>query len=188
MLFVPLLTIVLFMAAPRAASADTWITPYVGSSFNIDFAGVEPGRALFYGGSVTWLGGGGVGVELDLGYAPDFFDPDSDTFFDLEGDGNVTTLMANLVASRGMGVVHPYIAGGVGLMRSRLGSAGDLFDYSDHAFGLNAGVGVRVGGAPFGVRADVRYFRQLSDVAPIADISLGDFAFWRGTLGISFGF
>lgn len=186
--FLPILALVLFLAAPRAASADTWLTPYIGSSFNTDFLGSDPGSALFYGGSLTWLGDSGIGFEVDLGYSPNFFEPGEEEFFDLDGEGNVTTLMGNIVAGRSGGSVQPYIAGGIGLMRSRLTSASDLFDYSDNAFGLNAGGGVKVGGGPIGLRADVRYFRQLSDIAPISDISIGDFSYWRGSLGVSFGF
>ncbi|MGE0039923.1 MAG: outer membrane protein [Vicinamibacterales bacterium] len=182
-----LLVVACLFASPRTASADTWLTPYIGSTFNVDFGGYDPGRALVYGASATWLGDSGVGLELDLGYAPNFFEPEGENFFDFGGTGNETTLMANLVVAPGGGAVRPYITGGVGLMRSSLSSPLDIFSYSDSAFGLNAGGGLRVGGA-VGLRADVRYFRQLQDVSPINAISLGNFSFWRGTVGVSFGF
>lgn len=183
----PLLLVTAFLlASPRAARADTWLTPYIGSTFNIDFGGYDPGRSLVYGASATWLGGSGVGVELDLGYAPNFFEPGGD-FFDFGGSGNETTLMANLIVAPGGGAVRPYVTGGVGLMRSELNAPLDIFNYSDSAFGLNAGGGVRIGG-PIAVRADVRYFRQIEDISPINAIDLGNFSFWRGTLGVSFGF
>jgi hypothetical protein len=34
----------------------------------------------------------------------------------------------------------------------------------------------------------VRYFRQLSDLELFEDLDLGDFSFWRATVGVSFGF
>ena len=38
------------------------------------------------------------------------------------------------------------------------------------------------------VKGDLRYFRQLSDLGFFQDFELGDFSFWRGTVGVSFGF
>ncbi|MGE3276575.1 MAG: outer membrane beta-barrel protein [Vicinamibacterales bacterium] len=183
-----ILAVAALVLTPKAASADTWLTPYIGTSFNTDFGGYDPGKALFYGGSLTWLADSGLGFEIDLGYSPNFFEPGNEDFFDFNGDGNQTTLMANLLFGWPLGPVQPYVTGGAGLMRSALNSPGDLFDYSDNAFGFNAGAGVRIGTGPVGLRADARYFRQIDDISPINDINLGNFSYWRGTLGVSFGF
>ena len=37
-----------------------------------------------------------------------------------------------------------------------------------------------------GIRGDVRYFRNMTDPEPDAeiDLDLGDFSYWRGTVGL----
>ncbi len=178
----------IILLAPSVARADVWITPYIGSSLSIDFAGYDPGRAWHYGGALTFLGGSGFGVEVDVAYAPRFFEPGNDNVFNFDGDGNLTTLMANLVWAVPTPGVRPYVSAGAGLMRSRLEAPLDLFEYTDSGFGVNAGAGVRVGGPRMAVRGDVRYFRQLNDISPFSAINLGQFSYWRGTVGLSIGF
>lgn len=73
-------------------------------------------------------------------------------------------------------------------MRSRIESPSELFEFSDNGWGVNVGGGLRIGSGNVGVRGDLRYFRQLSDLGFINDFELGDFSFWRGTVGLSIGF
>jgi hypothetical protein len=171
-----------------ARAQSTYLTPYIGSSFNSTFDDYDFGTKLHYGAALTWLGSGGIGFEVDFGYAPTFFEEGEDELFDFESRGNVTTLMGNLVLGGGGGGLRPYASGGLGLMRSRIEGISDLFDYTDNGFGVNVGGGVRVGSGNFGVKGDVRYFRQLSELSPFDGFDLGDFSFWRGTVGLSFGF
>jgi hypothetical protein len=176
-------------ALPSSSRAQgTYFTPYIGSSFDSTFDDYDFGTKLHYGASLTWLGDGGLGFEVDLGYAPTFFEPGEDEFFELDSEGSVTTLMGNLVLGATGGGVKPYVSGGLGLMRSRIESPSELFDFSDNGWGVNVGGGLRVGSGNFGVRGDLRYFRQLSDLGFINDFELGDFSFWRGTVGLSIGF
>jgi hypothetical protein len=179
------------VAAPSTARADTFLTPYVGSAFASKFLEAEPPSKFVYGADLMWLGTSGLGFEIDFAYHPNFFEPgDDEEFFDFDSDGNVLTLMGNIVFGYQGGGIQPYVTGGVGLMRSNIEDVTGFFDdVSDSAFGLNAGGGLRVGGRNFGVRGDLRYFRQLSDVNfGDVDIDLGDFSYWRGTVGVSFGF
>ena len=180
---------VLLMAAPSTVRAQgTYFTPYIGSSFNSTFDDYDFGTKLHYGGALTWLGSIGIVFEVDFGYAPTFFEPGEDEFFDLESEGSVTTLMGNLVFGGGGSGAKPYVSGGFGLMRSRIETVGELFEFSDNGFGVNAGGGLRVGSKGFAVKGDIRYFRQLSDLGFFQDFELGDFSFWRATVGASFGF
>jgi hypothetical protein len=138
-----------------------------------------------------WLGTSGVGFELDFAYHPNFFQPgDDEEFFDFESDGNVVTFMGNLVFGYARGGVQPYVTGGFGLMRTHIEDVGGLFvDLSDTAWGVNAGGGLRMGSRNFGIRGDLRYFRQLSDVNfGDAEVDFGNFSYWRGTIGLSMGF
>ncbi len=189
-LFIPVVALIAVLAMPRAARADGFLTPYIGTTFNSSFDGYDDfGSKLTYGLALTWLGQSGLGFEVDLGYSPTFFEPGDDSFFDLDGgDGNLTTLMGNLVFGRTGGGVQPYVSGGFGLIRTSIEAPLDLFEYTDNGFGVNAGAGLRAGTGRFGVRGDVRYFRQLSDLTPLRNLELGDFSFWRASAGVSIGF
>jgi hypothetical protein len=170
-------------------SADTFVTPYLGTTFDAQSGAVEPAKRLLYGIDVMWLGTSGVGFELDAAFSPNFFQPgDDEELFDFESDGNVVTLMGNIVFGYEGGGVQPYVIGGFGLMRTRVEDPLDIFSFSDNGFGLNAGGGLRVGGRAFGIRGDLRYFRQLSDIEALPALELGDLSFWRATVGVSFGF
>jgi len=187
--WIPVLALSLVALVPSSARAQqTFITPYIGSSFDSSFDNYDFGTKLHYGGALTWLSGSGIGFEVDFGYAPTFFEPGEDEFFNLESEGSVTTLMGNLVFGGGGSGVKPYVSGGFGLMRSRIETVGELFEFSDNGFGVNAGGGLRIGSRNVGVKGDLRYFRQLSDLGSFQDFELGDFSFWRGTVGVSFGF
>jgi opacity protein-like surface antigen len=186
--------------APSKAAADWLFTPFLGGTFggsaNIGGAGEdfndEFERKLNYGASLAWMGRGVVGFEVDFGYSPNFFEvsPDNDSL-DLVGDGNVTTLMGNLVVGAPMGNVRPYASGGVGLIKQRVDDVGQFFgSIDDSNWGFNVGAGVmgffndRVG-----LRGDLRYFRAVHDNDPDGvDLALGDFKFWRGTVGVTFRF
>ncbi len=184
-----LFALLALVALPASARAQgTYLTPYIGSSFDSTFDDYDFGTKLHYGASLMWLGDGGLGFEVDLGYAPTFFEPGDDEFFELDSEGSVTTVMGNLVLGATGGGVKPYVSGGLGLMRSRIESPSELFEFSDNGWGVNVGGGLRVGSGNFGVRGDLRYFRQLSDLGFINDFELGDFSFWRGTVGLSIGF
>ena len=82
--------------------------------------------------------------RLDFGYAPNFFSAE-DEFFDLDGELNITTLMANITfggAPMGGGV-RPFFSGGAGLIRASVTSPGDLFDdVTRNDFGINVGGGL----------------------------------------------
>jgi len=178
---------VAMLALSAPAQAEGFITPYLGVTFGTDFDGGSPGRKLHYGAAATWLNRSGLGFEVDFAYAPTFFKAGDDPLFDFTSDGNVVTLMGNVVFGRAGGGLQPYVSGGFGLMRSNIGPR-DLIDYSNSGFGVNAGAGLRAGSGRLGVRADMRYFRQLTDLTPIRNLDLGSFAFWRGSGGLSIGF
>ncbi len=186
------------VAAPSPAAADWLFTPFVGATFggNAEVGGSGDSfrndfeRKISYGATLGWMGAGIIGFEADFGYSPNFFraDDNSDNF-NLVGDGNVTTLMGNLVVGAPMGPIRPYASGGVGLLKSKVDSAGQFFDASRSDFGYDLGAGVMAMGGNIGIRGDVRYFRSLqSNDSDGIDFSLGNFKFWRGTVGVTFKF
>jgi hypothetical protein len=176
----------LVAALPGAARADILISPYYG----VNFGGSTVDKRHNIGASVAWLGSKGLGLEVDLGFVPDFFKP-KDLEIDVFGKNNVTTLMGNVVFGRAGGGFQPYVSAGGGLVRSQVGSFGEFFDEvaTNNGFGVDAGAGLRVGGRRFGARGDVRYFRNLTGSDdPINEDVFGDFSFWRATVGLSIGF
>lgn len=186
------------VAAPSPAAADWLFTPFVGATFggNAEVGGSGDSfkndfeRKITYGATLGWMGAGVLGFEADFGYSPNFFraDENSDKF-NLVGDGNVTTLMGNLIVGAPMGPIRPYASGGVGLLKSKVDSAGQFFDASRSDFGYDLGAGVMAMGGNIGIRGDVRYFRSLqSNDSDGIDFSLGNFKFWRGTVGVTFKF
>lgn len=194
------LAAVIISAAPAKASADWLFTPYVGWNWGgtagfTDIAGDfedEFERRSNFGASLAWMGAGAVGFEVDFGFAPNFFENTTgDADFDY-GDSNVTTLMANLTVGapfggQSGGGIRPYASGGIGIIKSHIDAPDDLFEVDSTDWGLNVGGGVAgFFNDRFGLRGDVRYFRSLQDNEPDdeVDVALGDFSFWRGTVGL----
>jgi hypothetical protein len=194
-------------AAPRTASADWTITPFVGVNFSGSAdvngnggssLGNQFEKKIDYGVSVTGMGAGVVGFELDFGYSPNFFEGGTagNNQFALTNDSNVVTLTGNAIVGVPVGghgpSVRPYIVGGVGLIRSNVGDAGDVFDAkSKNDFGFDVGAGVMGFVAQnIGIRGDFRYFRSFQGSEPdsVTGLSLSNFHFWRGSVGVSFKF
>jgi opacity protein-like surface antigen len=172
------------MAAP--ASAQWFVTPYVGGHFGGD----SPDTKFNLGGGVGWLGGGIFGFEADFGYAPNFFEPGDDINFNSEA--NLTTIMFNAMAAAPMGArIRPYGSGGIGWMKSTVRDADDAFEVKNNDFGINLGGGIL---AQFnehvGWRTDIRYFRAVVDPDEDLefDVGLGGFDHWRATAGLTFSF
>jgi len=189
-------------AAPRTASADWTITPFVGWNFG-GSADINTGSSgsnttskfeqkIDYGVSIVGMGNGAVGFEIDFGYSPNFFETGtSASGFQFTNDSNVTTLMGNLVIGAHSGAVRPYIVGGVGLIRSNVQDVGQLLDVnSKNDFGMDIGGGLMgFFSNNVGLRGDVRYFRGFRGTTDNASgITVSDFKFWRGSLGVSFKF
>ena len=194
--------------APAKASADWMLTPFVGitwgsgASFNDAIGNLDDEFETrgIYGASLTWMGAGVFGAELDFGWAPNFFQSSSDEDFDY-GDNNVTTLMGNLIlgipiGGQTGGGVRPYVTGGVGLIKAKIDDPEDLIgDLDSNEWGYNVGGGIKgFFTDKVGIRGDVRYFRQFSDIDvdpegdDVLDVTVGKVRFWRGSIGVIFRF
>jgi opacity protein-like surface antigen len=191
----PIITAALALClAPSPAAAEWILTPFIGASFaagtdNEFFDEALEGSKMTYGGSLTYLGGGMLGFEVDLGYAPNYFEPGDDDL-ELVDSSNYTSLMANVILSSPRGAFRPYATGGVGMLKTFVNDVDDAFDVDRNALGFNVGGGVfgfitdRVG-----IRGDVRYFRQMTEADDDeVDFDVTAFRFWRGTVGVSFRF
>jgi opacity protein-like surface antigen len=206
------LALLLLLALPRSASADWLLTPYVGVVFggdantlDIDDLDDEFRERFNIGGSITFMGGGVFGFEIDYSFSPNFFQiteggEDIDIPL-LDIDSSLSTLMANAIVGIPVGGttgggVRPYVTGGIGLMRANI-SVTDLFDdLSTNELGVNFGGGVHVFFSDnVGLRGDLRYFRALDtdDDNVVEDLlaeefGLADFDYWRATIGVTFRF
>jgi len=185
-----LIAAMLLLVGPASARADWLFTPNIG----VGFGGDTPGNdKLTYGASIGWMGAGILGWEADLAYTPPFFEEnrDNNDFFDSD---NVTTAMGNVIIGIPVGGqsgpgFRPYVAGGIGMLKTHVSTNDQLFDVTNNDLGFDVGVGV-MGFATdhVGFRGDLRYYRDFEDPEPDNefDIGVGKFDFWRGTVGLSF--
>jgi hypothetical protein len=189
-----LATLFLLALVPGRASADTLIVPFWGVNFGGDsgktFSSAAESKQQTFGASVSFFGGGVIGIDADFGYSPDFFGKTD------AGGSSVLTMMGNVVLAvpfggqKGFGV-RPYGLAGVGVLRSSADFAG-LFDEGDqNSVAWNVGGGVLVFfGNRFGVRFDIRYFQAFDDLDTSAGVldAPGKVDFTRGSLGFVFRF
>ena len=199
------LALLIIGGAAKPASADWLFTPYVGvvfggsaNNFDVTDLSDEFEQRVSFGGGLTWMGAGKLGLELDYHLAPNFYQITGGTenveLFDL--DSSVQTLMANVVLGAPIGGtsgpgIRPYAVAGIGLMRATVDGADELFDnLSNNELGLNVGGGLHVFFSDnVGLRGDARYFRGLQKGDDGGeDLDLEDFDFWRATLGVTFRF
>jgi opacity protein-like surface antigen len=193
-------------AAPRNASADWTLTPFLGWNFggsadvNNPAAGTTFNNSfehkIDYGVSLAGMGSGIFGGEIDFGYSPNFFETGpSINGFQFANDSNVTTLTGNLIIGAPVGghgaSFRPYAVGGVGLIRTKVQDAAGFFDVaSKNDFGYDIGAGAMVFFAQnIGLRGDFRYFRSFQGSSDnVTGLGLSNFHFWRGSVGVSFKF
>jgi opacity protein-like surface antigen len=182
---------VLILAPAAPARADVVLTPFVGTLFGGDVDNT-PGHQVSYGGSAAFMGAGILGAEIGFTYTPEFVQDTLTT-----PDIRQASLMGNLIigipigdADQG-GQLRPYVTGGGGLLRTSADSS-ELFDrFSSNDFALNVGGGVMAFFSEHvGLRADVRYFRALTDDDPGGgvDFDLADLDFWKWDIGAAFRF
>lgn len=158
--------LLLLALTPSAARADTMIIPWFGVNFGGD-SGTSLGESFdsnefTWGLSVTWMGGGIFGFELDTGYTSDFYGKTD------VGGSKVLTITGNVVlgapfgGQQGFGV-RPYVVAGVGVLQSRT-EFGTPSNLDENSFAWDFGGGVLMFfGNRVGIRADLRYFRAFDD-------------------------
>ena len=190
------------LAGPATVDADWLLTPTVGATLGRDTHGREH---VILGTAIGWSDyDPPFGWEVDLSFAPDFFEGDDDAFV-FEGDSHVGTLMVNgvlgdLAFTRDATGWRPYASAGLGLIQARAVTPdfaeARLFDSWVHEFGVNAGGGALLFlGERIGLRADLRYITSLADGGTSwtkgssnFDVAPGRFDFFRGTVGVTFRF
>lgn len=183
------------LLSPAAARADWLLTPHVGSTFG------NGGGSFTYGASIGWMGAGIVGFETEFAFTPGFLDLDNEAEVnplldddDIDFiDDKARSIMFNAIVGAPIGGTsgtgfRPYFSGGLGWVGADVESDELLFDESDNKFAFNLGGGAMTYFGNVGVRGDVRYYQTLADSDFDNDlgIELGDYDFWRATVGVTF--
>jgi opacity protein-like surface antigen len=186
-----LLSGAILLYVPAAASAQGYLTAFVGGNFGGDSGvsldeSIDDASKLSFGARLGAMGGGVFGGEIDVGYTPDFYG--KGTVFDSSG---VLTVMGNVVVGLPLGPVRPYFLGGLGLVRRTVTYApgegqGSITD-SRAAYSVGGGVNFFVS-EHVGINADLRYFRNFSTGNSLVDLSDDSFNFARGSIGVTFRF
>jgi len=179
------------MCAPRAANAEILLTPFAGVSFL-----AEGDEKFVYGVSLAF--GGLIGVEGEIARTNVADQELLGSTVNLET--KLTTGMVNLMVKLPIGPVHPYVTGGLGVVRVSGEVAAPVLgalQLSGSDFGMNFGGGVIVfPSRSIGLRGDVRYFRTLGDltlsdltnIGGLDDLPIPEFDFWRVTGGVTLRF
>jgi len=181
---------------PAAASADWFITPFLGIKFasstsivDLELGASNPKMTL--GGSATILSDRILGIEGELGYYPHFFERSGGS--GLVTRSNVTTLFGSVVFAVPRAItrdsLRPYALAGVGFIHVGIDDLLGLLPVDTNLVGLG------IGGGALGrltnrtsVRFEVRHIRNLVP----ANENVLDFGttgrpikYWRATVGVS---
>jgi hypothetical protein len=181
---------------PAAASADWFITPYLGIKFasSTSLVDLEQGASnpkMTLGVSATLLSDRILGIEGEFGYYPRFFERSGTS--DLVSRSHVTTLFGNVVFALPRAItresLRPYAVAGVGLIHVGIDDLVSILPVDTNLLGLG------IGGGALGrltnrtsVRFEVRHIRNLVP----ANENVLDFGttgrpikYWRATVGVS---
>jgi len=182
------LAAVLVGGAARTASAESFISPFLGYNFGGDAGCPEimncENKSLNWGVAFGSIGSV-FGTEAEISYAPNFFGEIPGT------SSNVLTFMGNFMLAPKFGVLQPYGVIGLGLIKTHSEvTLGGLLEADNNHFGWDIGGGaIGYFGRHVGLRGDIRYFHAFQDLEilglPIADTKLD---FGRASVGVLFRF
>lgn len=168
-------------ATPVSAAAQSWfVAPFLGGNMGGDTTTTSPAVGVSGG----WMGWGWIGAEMDVSWAPTFFEQDG-----FLTERRVLTAMWNgMVTVPGMSeTMTPFVSGGLGLFKPRLEEAGAASGVDARKLGWNIGGGIMATKGKVGVRGDLRYFRGLNetdDDVNVFGLDFSSFGFWRASAGL----
>jgi hypothetical protein len=187
--------LVVTLLAPIRVYADWFVTPFMGVKFGgstsiVDLEQAADRTKLTIGGSLSRIGDGLFGFEVEGAYIPGYFERDtvdpkddlvtSSSVLDLSGNA-IIALPPNLTG----GGLRPYLTAGFGLMHAEGVDIQAFFRIRRTMPAITLG-----GGATglltnrVGVRFDLRYLRSVAQQDEF-QISVGrQLSYWRGTIGI----
>ena len=160
-----------FCGAARVASAENFISPFIGYNFGGDAGCPEisncENKTRNLGVSFGSIGSV-MGAELEFSFVDNFFGETPGT------SSNVLTLMGNVMIAPKFGIVQPYGVAGLGLIKTHAEiTATSLLESTNNHFGWDLGGGMIVYvGSHVGLRGDIRYFHAFQDL-DLLGLSLG---------------
>jgi hypothetical protein len=185
---------VILALLPKPASADGFITPFIGVNFggaanSALNTSLNNSSKVDYGVAARYMSHGIVGVEEEFGDSPNLYGSGSGY-----SSSSLLTLMTNVVlgipvgGQQGSGV-RPYGVAGVGLIRQHLTAAPGFASVTGDNAAWDLGFGVMgFFGRYVGLQGDIRYFRNFNGNSTSSGISLaeGTFNTARASIGIAF--
>lgn len=186
-----LLGSLLLLLAPAAATAQGYLTPFVGSNFGGDTGvtldqSIDDRSRLDFGVRLGAMSAGIFGGEVEVGYTRNFYG--KGTIFD---SSNVLTGMGNVLLGLPAGPVRPYVLAGLGVVRRTItfATAANPVNFSDSRAAYDIGGGVNLFFSEHvGINGDLRYFRNFSTGNAILDLPDTKFNYARGSVGLTFRF
>jgi opacity protein-like surface antigen len=187
-----ILALALVLMYPPAASADWFITPFIGLKFagDTNLVDLESGASntkLTLGAIASWMNAGVLGFEAEVGYSPRFFERSSGA---LVARSHVITMMGNVVLSVPQEItgdsLRPFVSGGAGWMRIGIDDVVGLLPVKSNLFGINVG-----GGATgrltdvSSLRFELRYFKSITNDEEEAVREGTSLSFWRAGVGLT---
>ncbi len=176
------------------ASADIFVSPFLGLKFKGDTNEIDLDNGASKAKPSVGISGvvvadKGLGLELELGYSPRFFERSTSSLVARSG---VTTLSGNVILAAPLSItresLRPYVVGGLGWMHASVKDKIAFSPVSNDFLGLTLGVGA-VGfiGDVTGLRFDLRYIKGIStgDVSNVSGEG-ARLSFWRATIGLVF--
>ena len=186
-----LLLLVFAGVCPPSASADWFLTPFYGLTFGgqTSLVDLESGAGTtkqVFGGSVSLMGAGILGVEADVGYIPGFFQRDQGL---LVVDSSLITVMGSVVIATPLSwtreSLRPYVVGGIGLMRAYADDTLNALRVNDNLLAIDIGGGVMgFFDDRTGVRFELRYFSSIGEPEVAASFGTARLSHWRASVGL----
>ena len=176
------LFVIAAVVCAQPAFAERGITPYYGYNYGGDSSNCVSlrdckERHSNFGVSIGSVGG--PGMEIDFAYAKNFFGEAPGS------DNSVLTLMSNLLLGVPLGPIHPFVLGGVGLIRPHASLDVSDLATSKNAVGYDLGFGVSLSlGRRLAIRGDIRRFNTFDDVKLFV-FSGGHLSFSRASIGLT---
>ena len=185
------LALTLLLLSPAEASAEWQIRPFLGVSFGggttfVDLAGATGSPNVVIGANGALLGDV-IGIEVDFGYAPGFFQSGNKP---LVRGNSATTLTGNVIIAVPRHLTEytlgPYFVAGLGLMHAHIDDVLGVLSVARTLPGMDIGGGVtgflseRVG-----LIWEARYFASVGE-GKARGFSFGaeQLSFWRASMGL----
>lgn len=198
--------VLLVLLAPLNAAAEWQFAPIVGYTFRgsttlLDFENAFPERHWHFGGAVTLVGEGPLGVEGFYLRTPNMFQNDEANCAATETcvtNDLSYALMGNAVLTIPRGWnrygLRPFVSGGLGLVHASKTDQRNVLPADLNLLGMNVGGGaVGYFTDRVGARFDLRYFRNVRGVSqedPEVPPTLGGepvrLRYWALSIGVVF--